>query len=99
MTPARAPPVRARETADVRITLDAPAGPLIVSVPGDVPVQDLLPELVEAVSADPSGLERWSIADAHGRALDPDLTLPANEVRDHDVLVMRPVPLFEAPRA
>ncbi|MFF4014692.1 type VII secretion integral membrane protein EccD [Streptomyces sp. NPDC001843] len=77
-----------------RITVRAPSKSMDLAVPGDIPVAELLPALVEYGGADlaESGLEHggWILQRLAGRPLDEEATLDAAGLRDGEVLYLRP---------
>ncbi|MEU8588759.1 type VII secretion integral membrane protein EccD [Streptomyces sp. NPDC048664] len=77
-----------------RLTVRAPAHVLDLAVPADVPVADLLPILLRHAGEDleESGLEHggWVLQRAGGRPLDEEGTLETLDVRDGEVLYLRP---------
>ncbi|MBO4257487.1 type VII secretion integral membrane protein EccD [Streptomyces griseorubiginosus] len=77
-----------------RITVRAPAKSMDLAVPGDIPVAELLPTLVELGGADlaESGLEHggWVLQRVGGRPLDEEATLDVAGLRDGEILYLRP---------
>lgn len=75
----------------VRVTVTAPSRRLDVALPGQVPVADLLPELVrhagERASRAAGG---WSLRRTDGAALSPARDLRAQGVRDGELLCLVP---------
>src|SRR4051794_26832654 len=75
-----------------QVTLEAPRGALAVSVPLDVPVEELLADFVEAgVAADQADdATQWVLASASGQTLPAMATLSDCGVDETSVLVLRP---------
>ncbi|WP_436942708.1 type VII secretion integral membrane protein EccD [Streptomyces sp. SudanB66_2053] len=77
-----------------RISVRAPAKSIDLAVPGDVPVADLLPALLDYAGeeAQEAGLEHggWILQRLGGAAVDEESTLDAAGVRDGDTLYLRP---------
>ncbi|MBV2354903.1 type VII secretion integral membrane protein EccD [Streptomyces sp. J2-1] len=77
-----------------RLTVRAPAAALDLAVPSDIPLADLLPAIVGHAGADlpESGLEHggWALQRIGGAALDPEGTPQSLELRDGEVLLLRP---------
>ncbi|WP_432164268.1 type VII secretion integral membrane protein EccD [Streptomyces tendae] len=77
-----------------RITVRAPGVSIDLAVPSDVPVADLLPTVLRYAGKDieEEGLEHggWILQRLGDRPLDDEGTLDALEVRDGDILHLRP---------
>ncbi|UIX31998.1 type VII secretion integral membrane protein EccD [Streptomyces sp. GQFP] len=77
-----------------RITVRAPAKLMDLAVPGDIPVADLLPALLDYAGeeAQESGLEHggWVLQRLGGVPLDEEATLDVAGVRDGETLHLRP---------
>jgi type VII secretion integral membrane protein EccD len=77
-----------------RLTVRAPAATLDLAVPSDIPVADLLPAIVGHAGDDLSeaGLEHggWALQRIGGPPLDPEGTPQSLELRDGEVLLLRP---------
>ncbi|OIV36401.1 type VII secretion integral membrane protein EccD [Mangrovactinospora gilvigrisea] len=77
-------------TADVlRLTVSGPRRRTDLALPGDVPVALLLPEIGRLARAEAPGTVLLRL---DGTRLDPELPLPAQRVRDGDLLLLRPMP-------
>jgi type VII secretion integral membrane protein EccD len=78
-----------------RLTVRAPATTLDLAVPSDIPVADLLPAIVGHAGDDLSeaGLEHdgWVLQRIGGASLDPEGTPQSLELRDGEVLLLRPL--------
>ncbi|MGW3957996.1 type VII secretion integral membrane protein EccD, partial [Streptomyces sp. NPDC004752] len=77
-----------------RITVRAPQKSMDLAVPGDIPVADLLPALLDYAGEDiqEAGLEHggWVLQRLGGAPLDEESTLDAAGVRDGETLHLRP---------
>ncbi|MGA5444906.1 type VII secretion integral membrane protein EccD [Streptomyces griseoincarnatus] len=77
-----------------RISVRAPAKSIDLAVPGDVPVADLLPALLDYAGEETqeAGLEHggWILQRLGGAPVDEESTLDAVGVRDGEVLHLRP---------
>ncbi|MCT9084299.1 type VII secretion integral membrane protein EccD [Streptomyces fulvoviolaceus] len=77
-----------------RITVRAPEKSMDLAVPGDIPMADLLPVLLDYAGeeAQESGLEHggWLLQRLGGAPLDEEVTLDAAGVRDGETLHLRP---------
>ncbi|WP_326813252.1 type VII secretion integral membrane protein EccD (plasmid) [Streptomyces scopuliridis] len=77
-----------------RISVRAPAKSIDLAVPGDVPVADLLPALLDYAGEDTqeAGLEHggWVLQRLGGAPVDEESTLDAVGVRDGETLHLRP---------
>ncbi|MCX5182037.1 type VII secretion integral membrane protein EccD [Streptomyces sp. NBC_00268] len=77
-----------------RLTVRAPATSLDLAVPADVPVADLLPILLRYAGEEleESGLEHggWVLQRPGGRPLDDEGTLETLDLKDGEVLYLRP---------
>ncbi|MFF3820014.1 type VII secretion integral membrane protein EccD [Streptomyces bluensis] len=77
-----------------RVTVRAPAKSIDLAVPGDVPVADLLPTLVNYAGEDVAeqGLEHggWVLQRLGGAPLDEDNSLESHGVLDGETLYLRP---------
>ncbi|MEV5810354.1 type VII secretion integral membrane protein EccD [Streptomyces parvulus] len=77
-----------------RITVRAPEKSIDLAVPGDVPVADLLPTLLDYAGHDTqeAGLEHggWVLQRLGGSPLDEESTLDTGGVRDGETLYLRP---------
>lgn len=76
-----------------RITVRAPSKSMDLAVPGDIPVADLLPTLIEYCGEGlaESGLEHggWVLQRLGGRPLDEETTIDAAGLRDGETLYLR----------
>ncbi|MGC9501098.1 type VII secretion integral membrane protein EccD [Streptomyces sp. WG7] len=77
-----------------RLTVQAPARTVDLAVPADVPVADLLPTVIDYGGEDlaEAGLEHggWVLQRLGGPPLDPESTLDSLDLRDGEVLHLRP---------
>jgi type VII secretion integral membrane protein EccD len=77
-----------------RLTVQAPARTIDLAVPADVPVADLLPTVIGYGGEDlaEAGLEHggWVLQRLGGPPLDPESTLESLDLRDGEVLHLRP---------
>ncbi|WP_329133365.1 type VII secretion integral membrane protein EccD [Streptomyces sp. NBC_01476] len=78
-----------------RLTVRAPATTLDLAVPSDIPVADLLPVIVGHAGDElpEAGLEHggWALQRIGGPPLDPEGTPQSLELRDGEVLLLRPL--------
>ncbi|PJE95498.1 type VII secretion integral membrane protein EccD [Streptomyces carminius] len=83
-----------RTAALCRLTVRAPARTIDLAVPADVPVADLLPTVIGygGEELEESGLEHggWVLQRLGGPPLDPESTLDSLNLRDGEVLHLRP---------
>jgi WXG100 protein secretion system (Wss), protein YukD len=73
----------------VRVTVESPRGRLTLSAPDDVPVERLIPALVEACRCENDGT-RWSLRARGEPALAPHLTLAQSGLYQGAVLELSP---------
>ncbi|MER5602903.1 EsaB/YukD family protein, partial [Streptomyces sp. NPDC002265] len=77
-----------------RLTVRAPARTIDLAVPSDVPVADLLPTVLQYAGeeVEENGLEHdgWVLQRLGGAALDDEATLAALDLKDGEVLYLRP---------
>src|SRR5262245_23945509 len=76
-----------------RITLVAPKTRIDLALPSDVPLADLLPTLLHYAGDDVAGTaapEGWGLSRLGGLALDSSRTPAQLEVRDGELLYLRP---------
>ncbi|GAB1340694.1 hypothetical protein ACE1SV_72840 [Streptomyces sp. E-15] len=77
-----------------RVTIRAPERILDLAVPADIPLADLLPVVVAQAGEqlEEAGLEHggWVLQRIGGAPLDGELTLDAHDLRDGEVLLLRP---------
>ncbi|MYS20668.1 WXG100 protein secretion system (Wss), protein YukD, partial [Streptomyces sp. DvalAA-14] len=78
-----------------RLTVRAPDTSLDLAVPSDIPLADLLPVIVGHAGDDlaEAGLEHggWALQRIGGAPLDPEGTPQSLELRDGEVLLLRPL--------
>ncbi|MEU2227600.1 type VII secretion integral membrane protein EccD [Streptomyces sp. NPDC018347] len=81
-------------TGVCRVTIRAPERILDLAVPADIPLADLLPVVVAQAGEqlEEAGLEHggWVLQRIGGAPLDGELTLDAHDLRDGEVLLLRP---------
>ncbi|MFQ6144468.1 type VII secretion integral membrane protein EccD [Streptomyces seoulensis] len=77
-----------------RLTIRAPERSLDLAVPADIPLADLLPVLVAQAGEEleETGLERggWVLQRVGGEPLDPERSPEAHDLRDGELLLLRP---------
>lgn len=77
-----------------RVTIVAPHTRVDLALPADVPFADLLPTLLryagERLADDPAALQGWSLSRLGGLALDASRTPAQLDVRDGELLYLRP---------
>jgi type VII secretion integral membrane protein EccD len=79
------------------LTVAGPASAADLSVPGDIPVAELLPDLVRLLSPDPEAAlgTGWGLSRLGGAPLSLDRGLTAAGVRDGDMVYLRPLAEIE----
>lgn len=77
-----------------RVTIVAPQTRIDLALPSDVPLVDLLPTVLgyagERLADDPTARNGWVLSRLGGPALDPDHSPAQLEVRDGELLYLRP---------
>jgi hypothetical protein len=70
------------------VTVESPRGRLTIRIPDDVPVEQLLADLLDATGRQP-GSGRWSLVPRGGDALDPERTLRQSGLYQGAILQLR----------
>jgi hypothetical protein len=82
------------------VTVESPRGRLTIRIPDDVPVEQLLPDLLDSTGCQP-GSGRWSLVPRGGDALDRERTLRQSGLYQGAILQLRaedPGPGLATPR-
>ncbi|WP_052852114.1 type VII secretion integral membrane protein EccD [Streptomyces avicenniae] len=79
-------------TGFCRVTIAAPTSRIDMALPDDIPLADLLPEIlhVSGTAPEPGAPVGYHLVRRDGTALDASRTLAAQRVLDGDVLALRP---------